>query len=86
MNIIKEVLKKEGKSAVWLAQKTKISKASIFNYTANKRDPSTHLLNRIARELNTKKAQKVNRHNKTKQDDVFEIVSNIALPGRGNKR
>jgi len=52
MNRIKEVLKEQGRSQTWLAEKIDKSYVIVTNYCNNKAQPSIEVLTKIAEVLN----------------------------------
>ncbi|MBN2485404.1 MAG: helix-turn-helix transcriptional regulator [Bacteroidales bacterium] len=48
MNRIKEILKEQGRSQVWLAEKLDMSYLAVTRYCNNKRQPNLDVLNKIA--------------------------------------
>jgi transcriptional regulator with XRE-family HTH domain len=52
MNRIKEVLKEQGRSQTWLAEKIDKSYVVVTNYCNNKAQPSIEVLTKIAEVLN----------------------------------
>ena len=48
MNRIKEILKEQGRSQAWLADKLDMSYMAVTRYCNNKRQPTIDTLNRIA--------------------------------------
>jgi putative transcriptional regulator len=52
MNRIKEVLKEQGRSQTWLAEKIDKSYVIVTNYCNNKAQPSIEVLTKIAANLN----------------------------------
>lgn len=51
MNRIKEILKEQGRSQVWLAEKLDMSYLAVTRYCNNKRQPNLDVLNKIAKIL-----------------------------------
>jgi len=51
MNRIKDVLKKQGRSQTWLAEKIEKSYVVVTNYCNNNNQPSIKVLRNIAKEL-----------------------------------
>ena len=51
MNRIKEVLKEQGRTQTWLAEKIGKSYVVVTNYCNNKAQPSVSILNKIAKVL-----------------------------------
>ena len=52
MNRIKEVLKEQGRTQAWLAEKIGKSYVVVTNYCNNKAQPSIEVLGEIAKVLN----------------------------------
>ncbi len=48
MNRIKEILKEQGRSQAWLAEKLDKSYVTVTNYCNNKAQPTIEVLNKIA--------------------------------------
>jgi transcriptional regulator with XRE-family HTH domain len=48
MNRIKEVLREQGRSQAWLAEKLDMSYVTVTRYCNNKRQPTLDILNKIA--------------------------------------
>jgi putative transcriptional regulator len=51
MNRIKEVLKEQGRTQTWLAEKVGKSYVVVTNYCNNNKQPSIHILREIAKVL-----------------------------------
>lgn len=52
MNRIKEVLKEQGRTQTWLAEKIEKSYVVVTNYCNNNAQPSIEILRKIAKVLN----------------------------------
>lgn len=60
LNRIAEVLKKSGKSQLWLSNETELTYRSISLYVNGKREPSLESLFKIAKALNVRAGDLIN--------------------------
>lgn len=77
-NRIKEVIKSQGRSELWVAQQLGISKTTLSNYCAFVREPPLDLLFRIANLLQVSVTSLINLDARIDEETLMEKPKNNA--------
>jgi transcriptional regulator with XRE-family HTH domain len=71
-NLIKEVIKSQGRNEIWIAQELGISKTTLSNYCAFVREPPLDLLFRIANLLQVSVTSLINLEAKVEDETMIK--------------